>query len=51
MDKLFDLGLTITKECTHVLNNSMNEFGFLVKKVVIRDILPEDRGLLPLPFS
>jgi len=43
MDKLFDLGLTITTECTQVLNRAMNDFGYLVRKVVIRDINPEDR--------
>jgi len=43
MDRLFDLGLTITIECSHVLNRAINEYGYLVRKVVIRDILPEDR--------
>jgi len=43
MDRLFDLGLTITIECSHVLNRAINEYGFLVRKVVIRDIMPEDR--------
>lgn len=44
MDKLFDLGLTITNECSLVLNKAMNDFGYCVRKVVIRDILPEERG-------
>jgi regulator of protease activity HflC (stomatin/prohibitin superfamily) len=43
MDKLFDLGTTITAECARVLNRAINEYGFKVIKVVIRDILPEDR--------
>jgi len=43
MDRLFDLGLTITTECARVLNRAINDYGFLVRKVVIRDILPEDR--------
>lgn len=41
MDKLFDLGSSITTECTKVLNRSMNEYGYHVKKVVIKDIEPE----------
>jgi len=43
MDKLFDMGTTITQECARVLNKAINEYGFKVIKVVIRDILPEDR--------
>jgi len=41
MDKLFDLGQTITKQCQVVLNKAMNHYGYLIKKVVIRDIDPE----------
>jgi len=41
LDKLFDLGSSITSECRHVLNRSMNQYGYYVKKVVIRDICPE----------
>jgi regulator of protease activity HflC (stomatin/prohibitin superfamily) len=44
MDKLFDLGSSITTECTRVLNRSMNEYGYYIKKVVIRDIEPEASG-------
>jgi len=43
MDRLFDLGLTITTECARVLNRAINDYGFLVRKVVIRDIMPEER--------
>jgi len=43
MDKLFDLGMTITNECCAVLNRAMNDFGYLIKKVVIRDIYPEEK--------
>jgi len=41
LDRLFDLGSTITSECRHVLNRSMNEYGYYVKKIVITDIQPE----------
>jgi len=41
MDKLFNLGLSITRQCQQVLNNAMNHYGYLIKKVVIRDISPE----------
>jgi len=40
MDNLFNLGLSITRQCTQVLNNAMNHYGYLIKKVVIRDIAP-----------
>jgi regulator of protease activity HflC (stomatin/prohibitin superfamily) len=43
MDKLFDMGTTITQQCSHVLNKAINEYGYKVIKCVIRDILPEDR--------
>jgi len=43
MDKLFDLGSTITAGCTAVLNQTMNEYGFCIQKVVINHILPEPR--------
>jgi len=41
LDKLFDLGSNITSECCQVLNHSMNEYGYFVKRVVIKEILPE----------
>jgi len=41
MDKLFDLGQTITRQCQQVLNHAMNHYGYIIKKVVIRDIAPE----------
>jgi len=43
MDKLFDLGNSITAGCTNVLNSVMNEYGFCIQKVVINGILPEPR--------
>lgn len=48
MDKLFDMGSGITTECTRVLNKSMNEYGYYVRKVVIKDIEPEKSGKLLL---
>lgn len=44
MDKLFDLGSSVTTECCKVLNRSMCEYGYHVKKVVIKDIEPESSG-------
>jgi regulator of protease activity HflC (stomatin/prohibitin superfamily) len=42
MDNLFNLGLSITRQCQQVLNAAMNHYGYIVKKVVIRDISPEE---------
>jgi len=41
MDKLFNLGLSFTKQCQQVLNMAMNHYGYIIRKVVIRDISPE----------
>jgi len=42
MDNLFNLGLSITRQCQQVLNSAMNHYGYIIKKVVIRDISPEE---------
>jgi len=41
MDQLFNLGLSVTRQCQEVLNKAMNHYGYLIKKVVLRDISPE----------
>jgi len=41
MDQLFNLGLSLTRQCQTVLNKAMNRYGYLIKKVVIRDISPD----------
>lgn len=43
MDKLFDLGTSITLECTRIVNRAIVEYGYCVKKVVIKDIEPVGR--------
>jgi len=43
MDKLLELGNSITAGCTNVLNGVMNEYGYCIQKVVINGILPENR--------
>jgi len=43
MDKLFDLGNTLTTSCQALLNSTMNEYGFCVQKVVINSINPENQ--------
>jgi len=43
MDKLFDLGNSITAGCQSILNRAMNEYGFCIQKVVINAIHPEER--------
>jgi len=43
MDKLFDLGNSITAGCQALLNKSMNEYGYCIQKVVINAIHPEER--------
>lgn len=36
MDKLFDLGNTLTTSCQALLNAALNEYGYCVQKVVIK---------------
>lgn len=43
MDKLFDLGTSITSECSRIVNQTMVEYGYCLKKVVIKDIEPVGR--------
>jgi len=43
MDKLFDLGNSLTASCQSLLNATMNEYGYCVQKVVINAIHPEER--------
>jgi len=43
MDDLFDLGSSITIDCCKVANRTINEYGYGVKKVVVKDIQPDDR--------
>lgn len=44
MDKLFDLGTSITSECSRIVNSTIVEYGYCVKKVVIKDIEPVGRS-------
>jgi len=43
MDKLFDLGNSLTFACQSLLNATMNEYGYCIQKVVINAIHPEER--------
>lgn len=43
MDKLFDLGNTLTTSCQALLNAALNEYGYCVQKVVINSINPENQ--------
>jgi hypothetical protein len=44
MDKLFDLGESMTSECTRIVNQSMLEYGYCIKKTVVKDIEPSGRS-------